>query len=42
MELEEKELYVSPTIEVVEVKVEGSLCLGSDQEGRGNGFTGWD
>lgn len=42
MELEEKEFYEAPTIMVVEVNFEGTLCIGSDQEGQGNGFDGWD
>ena len=43
MELEEKDLYVSPTIEVVVLKAEGTICLGSIEDGLGNGFPGgWE
>lgn len=41
MELEDKELYEAPTIDVVEVKSEGVICT-SNPEGEGHGYGGWD
>ena len=42
MELEETESYVAPAMLVVGVKIGRSLLIGSDQNGQGNGFEGWD
>lgn len=42
MELSKKEMYVTPAMLVVEVKIGRSLLIGSDQNGQGNGFEGWD
>jgi hypothetical protein len=43
MELKEKEFYASPTMQIVELKAEGTICLGSMGEGLGNGFSGgWE
>ena len=42
MESTEKESYVAPAMLIVEVNVGRALLLGSDLEGQGNGFEGWD
>ena len=39
----EKVVYETPAMQVVEVKTEGVICASGDpeEEGHGNGFTGW-